>query len=253
DDTLLRVGGLDMLRGIEGGTDIIHLGDADWDYLVIGDTTTGVNLSTYNYSDGSWDIAGDMEINGGDKVIATSSPTWSAGDMIYYDGFNWVILSTEGVSAGAYLKIGTDGLPTFKSKSYACITKAKWADTVTVEDTYIVVIGTWGINLGSDFSVSGDTITYTGADTKKFGVVISITARSSVVNTVCHWKAAVNGVVNDNSIQGRKIAVAGDIASITLTCLGELNTNDEITIRISADKISTITHENLNITLIEAD
>ena len=252
DDVLIQAGALQIIQGCEGTIDVIHLGDADWDYLVIGDTTTGVYLTTFTYSTGEWSFPADVYINKGDKVIATSSMTWTKGDMLYYDGANWVMVSTAGASAGDRLQL-TGEVPAWEGKSYACVTKAVDASTTTIVDTYIIVGSTWGINFGADFSVSGATITYTGSTTKTFGIIVSITARSSVANTVCHWKVAVNGVLNDSSIQGRKIAVAGDIASISLNCLGELDTDDEISIRISADKVSTITHENMNVTLIEAD
>ena len=40
------------------------------------------------------------------------------GDMIYYDGFNWVTLSTQAKSAGDYYELGTDGFPKLTSKAY---------------------------------------------------------------------------------------------------------------------------------------
>jgi len=257
DDVLIQAGALKIIQGCEGTTDVIHIGDADWDYMIIGDTTTAVYITTYTYSTGEWSFPADVYVNKGDKVIATSSMTWSAGDMLFYDGFNWVIRSTEAKSAGNYSEIGTDGLPKWTSKSYLTVDIDTSTVTSTTADVWKVVAGTFTVSINNGFtiqnSITGSTITYVGAETKYFQVNVGISVSASGTNEDVHYRLAQNGTMIPRSEQHRRIAVAGDIGFIGLPWQLNLATDDTFNLRILTETGDTMTHEHLVITVAQID
>jgi len=183
--------------------------------------------SSYLYSD-----EGDLYIGADNKVIATSSPTWVAGDTLEYNGSNWVIKSSD---------------------SYFCVALASNTEVAVTTDTFRLVDGTYTSNWNSNFTISGTTLTYVGASANTFMINISISASSSINNVVATWRLMKNGVSIEHSSQQRKIAVADDVGSISLNCMGELDTGDKIALSVRGDKNATITHVYTNIVVGQID
>jgi hypothetical protein len=97
DNLYIEAGGLKIIHGIEANTDKILFGDADWDYMVFGDTTNAeAEISSYTYLTKLWslrnldvvygikgstfyftsngEIDGDLTVDGGDvRVNGTSA------------------------------------------------------------------------------------------------------------------------------------------------------------------------------------
>jgi len=75
DNAKIAAGGLNGLELDENTVDTIFLGDDDWDYIVIGDTTTPtVDVSTFNYSTKVWSFPGKVEAKGDVVAANYSSP-----------------------------------------------------------------------------------------------------------------------------------------------------------------------------------
>jgi len=201
-------------------------------------------------------IVSDSVLIDGDISIATSSTTWIRGDLLFYDGANWVILSTAGINSDGYsLEISTiNGIPEWVRKSYACIHFSSITTTsILAASGWQRVQGTYVLDDEVNFTSVGGTITYCGATTKMFLLNVAMSMRSSANNVVIHYTVYKRGAPDIEYEQARKIAVSGDIGAMPLTAMFELSCNDEFTIYMRVDKNTTITQEHTVGTIVQVN
>ncbi len=112
--------------------------------------------------------------------------------------------------------------------------------TCTLADTFYKILGTYGAIEHTDFSVSGQTITYNGTKTAKFLLNVSVSMIADTLNVVASYSPAVNGSVNANLILTRKIGGIGDVGSLSGSGPFHLDPGDELEIHVACDNAGTV-------------
>lgn len=175
------------------------------------------------------------------NVYPGTASTYSVGsvDLSYSDGyFDNVYIAGTAYNSPAYGEI---------------YITTPLATTITLVDTYYLVLGTTTSDELQGFTASNGRLTYTGAANRVTNVVASMAVSSDINNVLLGTKLYKNGVGHDASFIQRKIATAGDIGAQSLTALLTLSTGDYIEIYITSDKAADITFNNMSLTAVMVD
>lgn len=194
-------------------TDIVITGPADNEVLA------------YDSSSGDWinqtaaeaALATSSHVHAADDLtdVDTTTTTPVAGDLLQFDGANWVPITTL-----------PNGEIYFSTPA---------ATTIATAGTFVKAAGTTTLLSGSsDFTMpSNNRLTYGGTVTKKFRVTVALSMTLGAANEVLALRLAKNGTTIAATEIDRKTGASGDIGAAALTHLVELATNDYVEIWIT--------------------
>lgn len=108
--------------------------------------------------------------------------------------------------------------------------------TTTLADTYYPIEGPFTNPVLDDFELDGDSIVYKGLDTRKFKVILSVSAQSDVNTTNCEIGISLNGSVAAGLSSPELLKLTTDIG--TWMCQGEieLETDDAVSLVVKSDQ-----------------
>ena len=109
--------------------------------------------------------------------------------------------------------------------------------TISASDTYYTLAGTFTNTILSNFTVSETGIKYTGTEDIVVETEWSGSFTSDTNNTTFSIALMKNGVLESCSTQTLKLDNAGTYGTLSGICVGTISTNDEILIKVKADKV----------------
>ncbi len=120
--------------------------------------------------------------------------------------------------------------------------------------TYLILGGTTTAFALNHFThASPNRLTYTGASTKVFDLICSISFTSSQSNEIARFRVAKNGTADATSEVARKLGTGSDIGALALVHEISLATNDylEIFATLDASTTDTITADKMVCLIVE--
>lgn len=182
----------------------------------IGDIDSQLTTTSGIGGDGTGPPSGMIVTGIQGNPVTLVSP--ASGESFIYDGSQWNYQSAES-AAPAY------------GEMYISSTSLT---TVVATPTFTKIAGTYTAGELENFTHSAGTLTYTGTDTKKFHVDVSMSGDSNATD-VFHFRVAKNGTSVAKTEIDRRISGAQDVGAMALHGIIELSTNDTVEVQVAND------------------